>query len=332
MKVHLFESEPWAKAAWHQTGTRLESMWVEGLLALDNLAGSEKAEIISSDVSLLKPAVLEPFKQLKLIAVRSTGVDRIDLAFCQAHNITVCNVPAYAENAVAEHAFALLLALGRHLCEAVQHTRRLDFSWAGMQGFELRGKILAVIGTGAIGRRVAMIARGFDMEVVAVDSFSDEPWAAANKITYLTLDEALCRADVVSLHVPGMPETRHLLSAERFKLMKKGVVIINTARGDVVDAQALLEALASGKVAGAGLDVLPEENDLLEEDFRLRVLERGGDDCTTQLTNHLLLQHPRVLVTPHCAFFTKEATSRLMQVTVNNIEAFIKGEPINIVT
>lgn len=331
MKVHLFESEPWAKAAWHQTGTRLESLWAEGLLTPGSLVECEEVEIISSDVSVLNAAVLEPFKHLKLIAVRSTGVDHIDLAFCQSRRITVCNVPAYARNAVAEHAFALLLAVSRHLCEAAERTRRLDFSWTGMQGIELRGKTLAVIGTGAIGRRVAMIARGFEMEVVAVDRSPDEQWAAANKIAYLQLDEALCRAEVVSLHVPGMSETRHLLSAERFKLMKEGVVIINTARGDVVDSRALLEALSSGKVAGAGLDVLPEENDLLEDDFRLRVLERGGDACTAQLTNHLLLQHPRVLVTPHCAFFTKEAASRLMQVTVANIEAFIKGTPMNIV-
>lgn len=327
MKVHVFESEPWVQAAWRQTGTRLESVWGEGLLTSDSLLSCEEVEIISSDVSVLGAAVLDPLKQLKLIAVRSTGVDHIDLAYCRFRNITVCNVPAYARNAVAEHVFALLLGLGRHLCEAVQRTRGLDFSWAGIQGFELRGKTLAVVGTGAIGKRVAMIARGFGMAVVAFDSFPDEQWAAANKISYLPLDEALHRADVISLHVPGMPETRHLLSAERFKLMKDGVVLINTARGDLVDSQALLEALANGKVAAAGLDVLPNEIDLLEEDFRLGGLERGGD----VVTNHLLLQHPRVLVTPHCAFFTKEAAFRLIHVTVANIEAFIGGEPRNII-
>jgi D-lactate dehydrogenase len=332
VKVHVFESEPWVKAAWTIVGTHFECVWIHGLLTPEKAGDHVDAEIISSDVSVLDAAALAPFKQLRFIALRSTGTDQVDLEYCRSRNIAVSNVPAYARNAVAEHVFALLLALSRHLCEAAERTRRLDFSWTGMQGIELRGKTLAVIGTGVIGRRVAMIARGFDMDVKAVDSFPDQQWAAVNKISYLPLDEALRRADVVSLHVPGMPETRHLLSVERFKLMKKGVVIINTARGDVVDSQALLEALASGKVAGAGLDVLPEENDLLEEDSRRGTLERGGDGCTTQLANHLLLQHPRVLVTPHCAFFTKEATSRLMQTTVANIEAFINGIPINIVT
>jgi D-lactate dehydrogenase len=332
VKVYVFESEPWVKDAWRQTGTQLDSRWYQGLLTPNNLEGCEEAEIISSDVSVLDAVVLEPFKRLKLIAVRSTGVDHIDLAFCQSRSITVCNVPAYARSAVAEHAFALLLALSRHLCEAGQRTRRLNFSWAGIQGFELSGKTVAVIGTGAIGRRVAAIARGFDMIVVAYDNFPDASWAATNNVSYLPLDEALCQADVVSLHVPGTSETRGLLNAERLASMKDGVVIVNTARGDVVDSRALLEALASDKVAAAGLDVLPGENYLMAEDNRLlsKGLNRTG--LESQLSNHLLLQHPRVLVTPHCAFFTKEAAARLMQVTIDNIEAFIKGAPINIVT
>ena len=245
MKVYVFESEPWAKAAWHQTGTGLDSIWFEGLLTPNNLEGCEEAEIISSDVSVLDPVVLEPFKQLKLIAVRSTGVDHIDLAY---------------------------------------------------------------------------------------DNFPDESWAATNTVSYLPLDEALCQADVISLHVPGTSETCGLLNAERLASMKDGVVIINTARGDVVDSRALLEALASGKVAAAGLDVLPGENYLMEEDNRLLSKDLNRTGLESQLSNHLLLQHPRVLVTPHCAFFTKEAVARLMQVTIDNIEAFVKGEPINIVT
>ena len=330
MKVHVFESEPWIQSAWQATGSRLDTIWLEGLLTVEQARTCADAEIISTDMSQLDESSLSVFNQLKMIAVRATGVDNIDLDFCRKKGITVCNVPAYAQNAVAEHAFALLLAIGRHVAEASRRTSRLDFSWGGIQGFELMGKTLAVVGTGAIGKRVAEIAIGFGMEVVAFDSFPDEPWAAANKVSYLSLEDALRRADVVSLHVPGMPETRHLLSAERFGLLKKGVVIINTARGDVVDSRALLEALASGKVAGAGLDVLIEESDLTAENTRLEALGRSGDGCTTQLTNHLLLQHPRVLVTPHCAFFTKEAVARLIQVTVDNIEAFMAGKPQNV--
>ena len=332
MKVYFFESSPLIKTAWQSTVSDLDTVWVEGMLTLASVGNHTDAEIICTDMSILDATCLSAFKRLKLIAVRATGVDNVDLEYCHEKGITVCNVPAYARTAVAEHVFALLLALGRHVVEASRRTRRLDFSWTDIQGFELFAKTLAVVGAGAIGRRVAEIAKGFGMVVVAVDSFPDEPWATANKVSYLPLDDALRRADVVSLHVPGIPETRHLISAERFELMKKGVVIINTSRGDVLDAQALLGALTSGKVAGAGLDVLPEENDLMAEYTRLEFLNRSRADCATQLTNHLLLQHPRVLVTPHCAFFTKEAAARLMQITVDNITAFIKGDDlINVV-
>ncbi len=331
MRVHIFESEPWIKSAWQATGTRLDSVWVEGLLTPTGAQAYEDAQIICSDVSILNGVVLGRFKQLKLIAARSTGVDQVDLAYCRSRNITVCNVPAYAQNAVAEHVFTLLLAMGRHVIAAVQRTRRLNFSWTGIQGFELCGKTLVVIGTGAIGKRVAMIAKGFCMEVVAVDGYPDTKWAESNKVRYLPLNEALPRADVVTLHVPGTPETSHLLSKESFLLMKDGVVVINTARGDIIDSRALLEALASGKVAGAGLDVLSSENNLIAEDVRLQALGQSRDGLETELANHLLLQHPRVMVTPHCAFFTREAASRLMEVTVGNIEAFIRGKPENIV-
>jgi D-lactate dehydrogenase len=282
-------------------------------------------------MSVLDQSLLSIFKGLKMIALRATGVDNVDLAYCQKKGITVCNVPAYAGTAVAEYVFALLLALARHIIEASQKTRRLDFSWNGIQGFELYGKTIAVIGTGAIGKRVAAIARGFDMRVVAFDAFPDEDWASNNNVDYMVLEEALKAADIISLHVPGMPATHHLLSSHRFELMKAGTVIVNTSRGDVVDPQALLEALASGKVAAACLDVLPEEDRLLDETYRRQVLDAGRTVQQTQLANHLLLQHPRVMVTPHCAFFTREAAARLMRETMDNIEAFIAGTPRNTV-
>ena len=220
------------------------------------------------------------------------------------------------------------------MIEATQRTRRLDFSWTGIQALELYGKTLAVIGTGAIGRRVAMIARGFGMEVAAFDKFPDESWAVRNGVRYLPLEDALCMADVVTFHLPGTAETRHLLSEERFALMKEGVVIINTARGDVIDPCALLHALSSGKVAAAGLDVLPDENGIIEEKQRMETLLGDTENPQTQiqLANHMLLQHPKVIVTPHCAFYTKEAAQRLLEVTAGNIDAFVRGNPRNVIT
>ena len=325
MKLYVFENEPWIERAWLSTGSHLDAVWVEGMLTHAHAEHYKDAEIICTDMSILNAAVLSALKNLKLITVRATGVDNIDLKFCREKGITVCNVPAYAQNAVAEHVFALLLAIGRHVVKASLNTRRFDFSWDGLQGFELYGKTMAVIGTGAIGKRVVAIARGFNMRVVAYDAFPDEDWSGNNDVEYLTLEEALKAADVVTLHVPGMPDTYHLLSPERFALMKDGVVIVNTSRGDVVDPKALLEALASGKVVAAGVDVLPEETSLTDEKSRLGVLRGNQADSRIQLANHLLLQHPWVLVTPHCAFFTKESSTRLVQVTVDNIEAFIRG-------
>lgn len=326
MKVYLFEKEAWVKDAWEATGTPLQPRWIDGLLTVEKAEAHPSVEIISIDLSILTSTVLAPLKRLKFIALRSTGTDQVDLEYCRSRNIRVSHVPAYAQNAVAEHVFALLLSLSRRICAAGRRTRELNFSWDGLQGFELMGKTLAVIGTGAIGRRVAAIASGFGMTVVAVDRFPDENWAAEAGVPYLALEDALQLADVVSLHVPGTPETKGMLSSERFGLLKQGVVIINTARADVMDSRALLEALASGKVAAAGLDVLPAETDLMSEDFRV---PSSPQTLESRLTGHLLLQHPRVIATPHCAFFTQEAASRLIATTVANIESFMDGNPRN---
>jgi len=332
VKIYFFESESWIKEAWHATGDRMEAVWVQGMLTPNNTWVYEDAECISTDMSILNAASLKGFKQLKLIAVRSTGVDQIDLSYCADHQITVCNVPGYAQNAVAEHVFALLLNIVRNVLEAALRTRKLDFSWTGLQGFELRGKTIAVIGTGSIGRHVSAIARGFGMAVVAVDNFPDEEWARQHHVSYLSMDDALRIADIITLHVPGMVDTHHLLYAERFNLMRDGVVIINTARGDLIDSCALLGALARGKVAAAGLDVLPGENQLREENTHVETLFSDDGDHETHLANHLLMQHPKVIVTPHYAFFTKEASLRLMAIIAGNIEAFVRGEPRNIIT
>ena len=331
MKLAVFEAWPWVKSAWHQVQGHHEVILIEEVLTVTNVADHTDADIISMDVSVLNENLLGNFDRLKFIAARSTGVDQIDLRYCKKKGITVSNVPAYAENAVAEHVFALLLAVSRHTVEAVGRTRKGDFSWEGIQAFELRGKTMAVIGTGAIGRRVSEIARGFGMRVVANDVMPDENWASTKAIRYLSLEDALQSADIISLHVPANPETHHLLSDDQFELMKDGAVLINAARGDVIDTPALLKALSIGKIAGAGLDVLPEEHAFREENEQLATLLQQKSDPQTLLANHMLLQHPNVIVTPHCAFFSKEAVNRLLDVTMANIEAFIRGEPQNVV-
>jgi D-lactate dehydrogenase len=330
MKVHVFESESWIQSVWQDNEIHLDTIWVEGLLTKAIAWQYQDAQCISTDVSILNKSTLQKFHQLKLIALRSTGVDQVDLDYCKTRQITVCNVPVYAQHAVAEQVFALLLALVRHIVPATRQTRKFNFSWDNIQGIELYGKTLAVIGTGAIGKRVAAIASGFGMRVVAFDKFPDEAWAINNRVKYMSLDEALKAADIVSLHVPASADTYHLLSSDRFDLMPVGALLINTARCDLVDSEALLKALDNNKIAGAGLDVLPHETDLLE------TIESGKDVTDpsihpeTKLAFHLL-QHPNVLVTPHCAFFTHEASKRLIKTTIKNIEGYINGKPQNVV-
>ncbi len=330
MKVHVFESESWIKSVWQDNEIHLENIWVEGLLTKDVASQYKDAEIICTDASILDKPILQEFHQLELIALRSTGTDQIDLDYCEANQITVCHVPIYAQHAVAEQTFTLLLALCRHVVRASQQTRKYNFSWDDIQGLELYGKTLAVIGTGAIGKRVAAIANGFGMRGVAFDKFPDDAWAFSHRVSYMSLEQALQVADVVSLHIPASTETYHLLSSERFDRMQDGTLLINTARGDLVDSGALLEALDKGKIAAAGLDVLPHETDLLE--FAKSDVDVNDPSIHPETKLSLrLLQHPNVLVTPHCAFFTHEASRRLIETTIKNIEGYITGKPINVV-
>lgn len=199
-----------------------------------------EAEIVSTFVSsILSASVLARLPHLRFIATRSTGYDHIDRAYCRSHGITVSNVPDYGDATVAEHVFALLLAVARNLIEAVERTRRGNFSQAGLRGFELRGMTLGVIGTGRIGRRVIEIAKGFGMAVVAFDVHPNEEAARRLGFRYADLDALLATADVVTLHVPATPQTAGLLSDRAFGLMRSGAVLINTARGNVVDVPAL---------------------------------------------------------------------------------------------
>ena len=331
MKIVVFETEPWARTAWDRMKRDYDVKLLEESLKSANAGEHSDVDVICTDLSRLDADTLEKLKNIKLIATRSTGVDKIDLEYCMANGIRVCNVPAYAEIAVAEHMFALLLSISRHLSEAVERTRKGNFSLDGLMGFDLCGKILAIVGTGVIGRHVGKIAKGFGMEVVAFDVRKDEQWAAIHGVRYMPLKEALSMADIVTLHVPFTPETKHLINDDQFAIMKEGVVIINTARGELIDTQALIRALASRKVAAAGLDVLPEEQVFLKGIEDPTTLFAIGDKQEILLANHALLRLPNVIATPHCAFFTKEAAQRIMDVTITNIKAFIQGRPQNTV-
>ncbi|MDZ4225117.1 MAG: NAD(P)-dependent oxidoreductase, partial [bacterium] len=206
-----------------------------------------------------------------------------------------------------------------------------SFSQDNLQGFDLKSKTLGVVGTGRIGKHIIKMAKGFDMNVVAYDPFPDLEFQKLNEYKYLSLEDLLKTSDIVSIHVPYMKETHHLINDDRIKLMKKGAILINTARGAIVETESLVKALQDGQLGGAGLDVLEEEN--LTSDKIEFIL--GGHpeehDLKTVLANHVLIDMPNVVVTPHNAFNTKEALQRILDTTLESIQSFIAGTPKNLV-
>jgi D-lactate dehydrogenase len=333
MKIMLFEVEEWERQAFESLQGEHRIEFVAEPLTRENAASYAKAEALSPFIySDMSADVLGQMNRLKLIATRSTGFDHIDLEYCEANDITVCNVPVYGDNTVAEHVFALLLTISHKIIAAVDRTRRGDFSLKGLQGFDLLGKTLGVIGTGSIGRCVIEIAKGFRMDVLASDVRPDEELASRFGFRYVEMDQLLASSDIITLHVPSNEKTRNLISDKEFDKMKEGVVLINTARGDVLDIKALAKAIGEGRVAAAGLDVLQEEGGIREEAELLSSVYDKKHDLETMLLNHILLRLRNVIITPHSAFNTREAVERILSTTVGNITSFIRGEPENVIS
>lgn len=291
------------------------------------------AEVISVFVgrSHVTAAIMDSMPKLKLIATRSTGFDHIDLAAATARDITVVNVPNYGENTVAEHAFTLLLALARQLPRTLETTKEGVYSPTELSGFDLKGKVLGVVGTGRIGQHSARIGRGFGMEVLGYDLFEKPEVAEEIGFHYVSFDELLEKSDVITLHAPLTPENVHLMKAETFAKMKNGAVLINTARGELVDTHALIAALESGHLAGAGLDTIEGERFLNEEIEVNTVLDnKTTKEALINLAEtETLLRMPQAVVTPHSAYNTVEAVGRINAITTDNIIKFWYGETPN---
>lgn len=323
--IHFFEVEAWEKEI-IQNQLPLDSfvLW-EGHVKDVDIAKLQDCEILSCFVfSQITASFLEQFPKLKMIATRSTGVDHIDLEACKKRNIHVANVPLYGERTVAEHTFALMLALTRKIIPSVERTRSGSFSLEGLRGMDLYGKTLGIIGTGNIGRHVAQIAHGFEMKILAYDSQPDSEVSKKWNVHYVPLLELLQKSDIVTLHVPYQESTHHLINSTHLPLIKKGSFLINTSRGGVVETQALIRGLSEGVFAGLGLDVLESEPRIREERELLSTLFQGDlKSVTTLLANEFLLHHPKnVIVTPHNAFNTEEALERILRTTLDNIEEF----------
>jgi len=250
-------------------------------------------------------------RKIRHVALRCAGYNNVDLAAARALNIAVTRVPAYSPHAVAEHAVGLLLSLNRKIHRAYNRVREHNFSLNGLVGFDLFGKTVGIVGTGRIGRIAAQIFRGFETRVLAYDSCPAPDWAAQHGVTCTDFQTLLKASDVVSLHVPLLPDTLHLFRAETFAQMKPGAILINTSRGKLVETAALIESLKSGRLGGVALDVYEEEEGVFFEDLSGQMLQ---DDELS-----MLLTFPNVLITSHQAFLTHEALAEIARVTAENI-------------
>ena len=334
MKIGIWRIKGWEKEYLETALKDHEVTFFEGDLNKETIPEDTSFEVISvfvgSDVS---SEVINAFPNLKLIATRSTGFDHIDLEVANTKGIQVASVPTYGENTVAEHAFALLLSLSHRIYEGYDRLREEGvYSFEGLEGFDLKDKVMGIVGTGHIGQYTIKIANGFSMKVIAYDAFPKEGMDKELGFEYKkTLEELLAESDVVSLHLPYMKETHHIINKDNILKMKKGSVLINTARGPLVETDALVGALESGHLAGAGLDVFEEEDVAKDE---LGYLLSGSDksDLKVVLENHKLIDMDNVIVTPHSAFNTKEAKTRILDTTLENINSFVdSGEAKNLV-
>lgn len=330
MNIVFFEVEDWEKDYLKEKLREHELRFYSGTLDENTAESAKHAEILSVFIySDVNAQVLKLLPDLKLIVTRSTGFDHIDIDECKKRNIPVCNVPSYGENTVAEHTFALILSLSRNLYRATIKRLTSDFSARGLKGFDLKGKTLGVIGTGRIGLHVIRIAKGFGMNVLAYDKNPTDILAEVLGFTYATLDTLLMESHIVTLHVPYNKYTHHLINADKINLMR-GSFLINTARGAVVDTEALIKALTGGILAGAGLDVLEgeefikEETDVLREGYKQEAL-------SVIAKNDILLRRQNVVYTPHIAFNSQEALERILETTVKNIENYVSGNLCTIV-
>ena len=279
--------------------------------------------------SVVTEEMIDSMPNLKCITLRSMGFDHVACSYAQEKGITVSYVPRYGSQTVAEYAFALILALSRKAYAAYDALRADGVrDVKRFEGFDLKGRTLGVIGTGAIGRHACMIAQGFGMNVIAYDLYPNEAFAAEQGISYVSFEELMAQTDIVTIHVPSTSENHHMINNESLANAKDGIYIINTARGDLIDTVALTKAIKSGKVAGAGLDVYEGEKFIVDE---MELLDEGKDITEESwkafAAEHELLDLPNVIVTPHVAFNSIEAKREITETTAANIRGAFDGSP-----
>ncbi len=319
--VAFFDTKPYMKSVFSvQNKDRFSIQFLEPRLTGETVslaAGCNVACIFVNDTA--DSFVLEELKAMgvEMIALRCAGFNNVDLKVCRQLDMSVARVPAYSPHAVAEHAVALIMALNRKIHRAHSRIREGNFSLHGLVGFDMYGKTVGVVGTGKIGKCAAAILRGFGCRIIACDTFQDNEFARQLEMEYVDLDTLFSGSDIITLHAPLLPETFHMIDSAAIEKMKKGIMLINTSRGALIDTQALIEGLKSGKIGYAGLDVYEEESAYFFEDLSDRVID---DDLLARLTTF-----NNVIVSSHQAFLTEEALTAIAETTLENIQAFVDG-------
>ena len=324
MKVACFSTKSYDRQSFDRALTDSEHSfgYFEVKLDLHTFSLAEGHQAICSFVNdQIDEAMMKKLDHLgiKLIALRCAGYNQIDLKAAAAHGIKVVRVPAYSPEAVAEHAFALILTLSRKTHKAYNRVRENNFSLEGLTGVNIHGKTVGVIGTGAIGRAFCRIAKGFGCRILAYDVIENEEMKQMG-VTYLPLAEVLASSYIISLHCPLTPETYHLINAKSIALMRDGVALINTSRGALIETKAVIKALKNKKIGYLGIDVYEQEENIFFKNLSEEIMQ---DEQIARL-----MTFPNVLVTGHQAFLTKEALEQISKTTLENITAFEKGEEL----
>lgn len=331
-KIVFFELEPWEENYVKSSISDYEIVFTKEKLTIKNVAKYTDAKIISAFIySEITKDLIDKLPNLKFITTRSMGFDHIDIEYCKQKGIAVAYVPTYGAHTVAEHTFALLLAISRKIIPSSERAKKGEFGNEELEGFDLFGKTIGVMGTGNIGRNVCEIALSFGMKVLAFSHHQD-PELTAKGVKYVDLNDLLASCDIISLHLPHTKETEHIINMQNIQNVQKGAILINTARGALIETQAIVEGLEKGILSAAGLDVLEEEADLREERELLSQEYLSKVDLKTQLLNHVLLTRQDVIITPHNAFNSKEALQEILEVTVTNIKSYLANNPQNLVS
>jgi D-lactate dehydrogenase len=325
MKIAFFEYEDWMQEQVCKLLPDDEVVFVKEPLTQHNASQFEDVEAVSVFVfSRLNQEVLALMPALKLIAARSTGFDHIDLKAASDRNILVTNVPSYGAVTVAEHTWALILALSRQITLSFERTEQANFEITGLRGFDLQGKTLGLVGLGEIGKRVAEMSRGFGMKIRIFNRSRDLHFADTfdNCVFVDKVEDLLSHADVISFHVPLTPQTLHLINLENYQTLKPGCVVINTSRGPIIDTKALIKGLQEGIIRGAGLDVLESEAVVKgEREVDIDNLPKPQELTEAYLT-HALIDMDNVIITPHNAFNSDESIIRLVDSNIEQIRNF----------